>query len=209
MSQHLVYPTQPVGLAHLNPKQASHHEASTGVSRRHLLAGAATLALPGYSLFAQEQQTFWSQPRELKIVRPQSGEGGRFLFYEQGQYLPDAYQSLCYLFRDLHINQAVRINPTLFDILYGVQTWASQAGIQTPIQLLSGYRSKRTNERTEGAARDSQHMHGTAADIRQQGISTDNLWRMVAHFRGGGVGFYPYKHMVHVDVGRVRHWAGR
>lgn len=196
----------------LQANKQTPNNSSGGLTRRQLVlsgGSAVSLATPACALFAKDREVFWTRPRELWLTRPQTGEGGRFLYYENGVYLPDAYQELCYLFRDVQANVAIPMSVALFDILFGVQSWASENGINTLQQVLSGHRTVRTNGLTEGAARDSEHIRGSAGDVRQPGVTTENLWRMVAYFRAGGAGFYPQKNMVHVDSGRLRHWAGR
>ncbi|PKM96642.1 MAG: hypothetical protein CVU79_12400 [Elusimicrobia bacterium HGW-Elusimicrobia-3] len=73
--------------------------------------------------------------------------------------------------------------------------------------LLSGYRTSRNNHRTRGAARESLHMLGWAADIRIPGYSSTKVKNYARRKRAGGVGYYPYKGFTHLDVGKARYWV--
>jgi uncharacterized protein YcbK (DUF882 family) len=70
----------------------------------------------------------------------------------------------------------------------------------------SGYRSPATNRRTEGAARDSKHVVGKAADISVPGLSNVKLAGMSQSLGMGGTGFYVGRGFVHVDTGDERLW---
>ena len=81
------------------------------------------------------------------------------------------------------------------------------------MQVISGYRSPRTNEALRqsgggGVAKRSLHMHGLAMDIRMPGVDLPRLRDAAWGLQAGGVGYYPGSDFVHVDVGRVRRWAG-
>ena len=54
----------------------------------------------------------------------------------------------------------------------------------------------------------SLHMEGKAIDIRIAGMDLDYLREAAQSLGVGGVGFYPVSGFVHVDVGRLRTWAG-
>ena len=100
------------------------------------------------------------------------------------------------------------MGPVLLDILRGMQGSFEAAGTSRPIILNSGYRSPQTNKKTEGAARNSQHLSGKAADIVIPDVPTDYLAKLALYLQGGGVGFYPSKGFVHVDSGNLRVWKG-
>lgn len=176
--------------------------------RREFLKKSAVsllaMSAPGIGLC----QSFWDYPRTLWLKRPASGEEGRFVYWMNGEYQRDGYRDVCYLLRDVKANQTVAMDPVLLDILRGIQGWFEAAGIQRPIVLNSGYRSVRTNNATEGAARTSQHVAGKAADIWIPDVPADYLARLATYLQGGGVGFYPSKEFIHVDSGRLRSWRG-
>lgn len=82
-----------------------------------------------------------------------------------------------------------------------------------PFDLISGYRSAKTNSALReaggdhtGVATKSQHMLGKATDIALPGVSLATVRAAARALGGGGVGFYPRDGFVHVDTGRVRFW---
>lgn len=80
-----------------------------------------------------------------------------------------------------------------------------------PFQIFSGYRSPETNARLRragiGAAPNSYHLKGQAVDLWLPGSATTALHKAALAARRGGVGYYPDRHFVHLDVGPVRHWS--
>lgn len=100
----------------------------------------------------------------------------------------------------------IEISQELLDLLARIHRHFNFA----PIQVVCGYRSPKYNaqlrRKNRRAARDSYHMAGLAADIRVEGVSTKALRAFALSLKAGGVGYYPRRRFVHVDVGRVRHW---
>ena len=95
------------------------------------------------------------------------------------------------------------INQRLVDAL---QELRDLAGL--PVRVISGYRCPEHNRAIGGATR-SQHLLGTAADIVVRGMTPAEMYRLaedVQAFRNGGIGVYPDKGFIHVDVrdGRAR-----
>ena len=100
------------------------------------------------------------------------------------------------------------MDPELFHLLHRVR---HALGVQTPFQVISGYRSPQTNEtlrttRGGGVARRSLHMDGQAIDVRLPGVPLADLRDAALSLGLGGVGFYPRDQFVHLDTGRVRNW---
>lgn len=162
------------------------------------------LAAPGVS----NAYTFWDYPRTLWMRRPASGEECRAMYWANGQYHTDGFRQACYLLRDVKANATVSMDPVLLDILRGIQGWFEAAGIITPIIINSGYRTAKTNSGTEGAARNSKHMQGRAADIWIANVPSDYLAKLALYLQGGGVGIYASKGFIHVDTGTLRVWRG-
>ena len=178
------------------------------MNRRQFLSATAITALGLFPAGRVLAQSFWDYPRSLWLKRPATGEEKRLVYWAQGQYLVDGYREACHMLRDVQANQTVAMDPVLLDILRGMQGWFEAAGISKPIILNSGYRSPKTNKKIEGAARNSQHLSGKAADIVIPDVPTDYLAKLALYLQGGGVGFYPSKGFVHVDSGNLRVWKG-
>ena len=76
---------------------------------------------------------------------------------------------------------------------------------QKPIIIISGYRSPTRNEAV-GGAKKSQHMEAKAADIKINGIPTQELYSRIdklmsqGKIKVGGLGFYPDQGFVHYDI---------
>lgn len=177
-------------------------------SRRRILHAAATaiasIAYPSISVASD----FWSQPRELWLYRPATGETVRETYWADGQLVLSGYYRICHLLRDVRLNQAVQFDIVTLDIARGINGWLQSYGINKPIIVNSGYRHPSTNGSIEGAARNSLHTRAQALDVRIEGVSTESVARFGLYLAGGGVGFYPGKNFTHVDRGRVRYWRG-
>ena len=79
-----------------------------------------------------------------------------------------------------------------------------------PLHITSGYRTAAHNKSVGGAAY-SQHLYGRAADIRVQGIPVEQLaaYAETCLPGTGGIGRYPAKGFVHVDVRKAKsRWTG-
>ncbi len=118
----------------------------------------------------------------------------------------DEYLRLCWIMRDLRADRVFAMSRALLDTLAGVQAWLDHSGIRAPIELSSGYRTQKTNKATEGAARDSRHVVGQAADISVPGVTSVKLAGLASVLGRGGTGFYVGRGFVHVDSGDERIW---
>jgi uncharacterized protein YcbK (DUF882 family) len=159
---------------------------------------------------------FWLKPRTLSVFRPQSGEKAKVLYWRDGEIIDSAYQELCHLMRDVNGKETAPIDPKLFETLWGTQAFVARYGIEQPLEILSGYRTARSNskliEQGVPAARQSLHIEGKAADIRIANLNSEVLGSLVRSFRQGGVGFYyragPKGGWIHADTGLKRTWKG-
>lgn len=156
-------------------------------------------------LHAQKLQ----QDRCLSLYRPQSGQRETFCYWRlHGGFQKEGYLKAVSILRDVEYNTAHVIDPNLLDVLFLIQTWLKHEGRPSEIQILSGYRTPAHNFRLEGAAKQSLHMQGKAADIYIEGLSTQVLALMSRYVGAGGVGVYLDKNFIHVDTGSVRQWRG-
>lgn len=106
-------------------------------------------------------------------------------------------------------NQAVWIDHLLLDNLSGLQVEASRIrGEEAPIILTSGYRTPERNRTIEGAASNSLHTVGRAADIAVRGLSHRQTADIIDRHRvwgGGGLG--RYENFTHIDTANRRRWG--
>jgi uncharacterized protein YcbK (DUF882 family) len=144
--------------------------------------------------------------RQIWIKRRTTGEQAVLRYYDGASVDMEVYRRACTIMRDVQANVVANIDIELFDLMFVMQKWLVSWGIDMPLIINSGYRTARTNGRLEGAAKNSMHLHGRAADITMQGIPSDYLGRLAAVFRKGGVGFYASNGFVHIDTGAVRYW---
>jgi uncharacterized protein YcbK (DUF882 family) len=159
---------------------------------------------------------FWLKPRTLHVTRPASGERASLLYWKDGEIIDAAYQQLCHLMRDVNGKETAAIDPKLFETLWGTQAFVARYGIDQPLEILSGYRTAKSNtkliEQGVPAARQSLHIDGKAADIRIANLNAAVLGGLVRSFRQGGVGFYyregPRGGWIHADTGLQRSWKG-
>ncbi|MCU0939981.1 MAG: DUF882 domain-containing protein [Burkholderiaceae bacterium] len=195
---------------------------ATRCSRRRLLAAAGLLALPSWATanpaqpgsqrsraeiladLLREQRSLWvvrenaDRRDELRVTYWTAQRG-----YDREQYL-----QLCWLLRDVQADRVFPMDHDLLAVLCGVQAWLGREGRVAPLRIYSGYRSHSTNKQTEGAALDSRHLLGKAADIAMDGVTNVKLAGIASILGKGGTGFYPGRSFVHVDVGDERIWIG-
>ena len=133
----------------------------------------------------------------------------RITYWKDGAYDPSALNRINYLLRDFRNGEVYPIKPSLLDLLHEVRTKAGSDGV---FEIISGYRSPRTNAMlasfSRGVAHHSLHMQGKAIDVRLEGTSLSRLQRTALSLGRGGVGYYPRSDFVHMDVGRIRRWRG-
>ena len=159
---------------------------------------------------------FWLKPRTISVTRPASGEKARLLYWKDGEVIDSAYQELCHLLRDVNGKETAPIDPKLLETLWGTQAFVARYGIESPVEILSGYRTPNSNkkliEQGVPAARQSLHILGRAADIRIPNLNAEVLGGLVRSFRQGGVGYYyrntPQGGWIHADTGLKRTWKG-
>lgn len=182
--------------------------------RRHLLlaALAAPAALLAAPAFATPKKRDWravilDRDRVLQLSRPQAGESATFCYYRKASgWDRRGYSMACSLLRDVTSKRTVAMSPKLIDLLYLIQAWLRLNKLPSAITVNSGYRTPEYNSSLEGAAKNSMHVRAMAADIRIPGVSTEKIAQLAKAIGVGGVGIYPAKNFIHVDIGRIRTW---
>jgi uncharacterized protein YcbK (DUF882 family) len=145
-------------------------------------------------------------PRSITLHQVRTGERFDGVYFEQGEYVPEAVEQLSRLLRDVRTGEVCAFDPKLFDLL----NLLNRACGQGEFEVFSGYRSPATNEmlrqRGNRVASNSLHLSGRAVDVRLVGQETQHLRKAALALAQGGVGFYPRSDFVHIDTGPVRSW---
>lgn len=145
--------------------------------------------------------------RQLSFYHTHTAESLTVTYYRDGEYVASALNQLNHFLRDFRTGDAIEMNPGVFDILHEIQV---QSGSTGTYQIISAYRSPATNEmlrgKSNGVARNSQHLLGNAIDVRLTDLDTAKLRDVALSLKRGGVGYYRESDFVHVDTGRVRQW---
>ncbi len=180
------------------------------------LTGSALLGGAGAALLLPANATAPSvapvplparEVRLLSFMNTHTGETFADAYWENGAYVPDAMAAINHVMRDHRTDEVHEIDPRLMDQLSDLR---SITEISAPYQIISGYRSPRTNamlhSNSNGVASRSLHMDGRAIDIRVQGVPLTRLRDAALGMRAGGVGYYAASDFIHIDTGRVRRW---
>lgn len=159
------------------------------------------------STFCGQNREFWNRPRNLWLRR--GSEEIRLTYWRPETGLDwRGYMAACYMLRDIRANAWTKIDTRLLDIMRAEQGWLEAWGNHIPMVIHSGYRTKKTNDLTEGSAKNSKHLEGRAVDKHMSGIPTKYQGRLAYHLQAGGVGIYISRNFIHTDTGNVRHWVG-
>ena len=175
-----------------------------GVLKAGLL-GAAAASIP--MIGAGEAQAKGHGAWRVKFTQAHTGESFNGVYRVGNRYLPEAFEKLNYVMRDFRTGEVFPMDPRVIDILSMVQ---SKSGSSEPFQILSAYRSPKTNTNLRrasgGVAKNSFHMYGQALDIRNPNVSTKRVRNIARGLKAGGVGYYAKSSFVHIDTGTVRSW---
>jgi len=179
------------------------------VSRtRRRIAGVASAAfvavLGAHSLIANSDRT-----RQIALYNIHTKETITVVYKKDGRYVPEAMEKINWEMRDFRANEPAKMDPALIDLIWEVH---SELGSKEPIHIISGYRSRNTNEmlrRTVGGqASESRHILGKAADVHFPDVPLKRIRYSALVRERGGVGYYPTSAIpfVHLDTDRVRSW---
>lgn len=177
-----------------------------GVTRRAVLGGL------GAALIVRPAAAPASEPRELRLYNVNTGESFRDAYHNGEGYLAPAWQRLDWFLRDHHVDQSMRMDPGVFDLLWRLQNrYLAVHGRTVTINIHSAFRTEETNTRllSEGAARNSLHKVGKAVDVTVQGLGIYFLADRVREIGAGGVGIYWRARFCHIDTGPPRFWYRR
>jgi uncharacterized protein YcbK (DUF882 family) len=175
--------------------------------RRLLLVRAAAIAAPAL-LLSRKSAAAVPRADVLSFVHTHTGESLSVGWRAEGAVDPLALRRIDRLLRDVRTGEVHPIDPALLDQLHRI---ARMTSTRAPFQVVSGFRSPRTNEMLRrtgagGVARTSLHLQGRAIDVRLADVPLATLRDAARELRAGGVGSYPSDRFVHLDTGRVRAW---
>ena len=174
--------------------------------RRALALGAAVFALV---LAAVPASITANSDRTIRLYNIHTKETIASPYKRNGKYVPAEMQKINWILRDWRKDEATTMEPELIDLLWEMH---SELGSNEPIHIISGYRSRNTNELLRktvgGQASQSRHILGKAADVHFPDVSVKALRYSALVREKGGVGYYPTSAIpfVHVDIDRVRAW---
>jgi uncharacterized protein YcbK (DUF882 family) len=182
-----------------------------GVSRRKFMALMVCAGISGFSstsVFGASGKPPTTD-RSLSLYNPHTKDRFHGVYWRNGDYVANALKKINHIMRDFRAGDIKQIDTHLLDLLSAISIKLMP---KQPFHVISGYRSPETNaklrKRGKGAAKNSYHIQGKAVDIRLPGYRTSALRRTAYHLKLGGVGYYPKRGFVHVDVGPIRYWKG-
>ena len=150
-----------------------------------------------------------SRDRTISFYAVNSKESLTIQYMKNGKRIPEAMQKINWILRDWRKDEATEMDPELIDLVWEIH---NELGSAEPINVISGYRSRDTNEmlrRTVGGqASQSRHILGKAMDVTFPDVPVKRLRYSALIRERGGVGYYPTSAtpFVHLDTDRVRAW---
>ena len=167
----------------------------------------AACVIPACAQASASDEDVKEPERQLRLANVHTGELLDVVYRADGKYISDHVGQLNYFMRDHHTNISALMHIRLYDILYRLQ---STVGTDSRIHVLSGFRTRATNEalrkRMKDVAKNSFHVKGRAVDVYIPGVDAETIQREARQLGMGGVGYYTKKNFVHLDTGRPRFW---
>jgi uncharacterized protein YcbK (DUF882 family) len=143
----------------------------------------------------------------LSFYNIHTGEALKTCYRANGRLIHRAVDRISHIMRDHRTGEIKPVDPRLLDLLHHI---VREVKPRSPISIISGYRSPRTNESlrkiTAGVAKKSLHIQGRAIDIRIPGYQTSALRELAIDLHTGGVGYYSKSDFVHLDTGPFKVW---
>ncbi len=183
---------------------------SGDISRRAILGAFAGLAVTAAPVYPK---TFGllkgaGDIRKISMRSGRTGESIDMIYWIEGKYIKESLKEINHFMRDWREDSVMRMDQRNIDIIAASHRLLE---VNEPYQMLSGYRSPRTNamlrNRNRGVARNSLHIQGMAADLRLSSRSVSQVARAGSACNSGGVGKYSRSNFVHMDCGAIRTWG--
>lgn len=152
------------------------------------------------------------ETRTLSLYQVHTKESLTVTYMVDGRYIPSALKKINYLMRDWRRQEVIKIDPKTIDLMWELH---ADLGSQRPVNIISGYRSPKTNAFLKrvgrNVARKSQHMIGKAIDMYFSDVPTEKIRNSALVRQVGGVGYYRSSGgptgFLHIDSGKVRQWG--
>ncbi len=152
------------------------------------------------------------ETRTLSLHHIHTKETLTVTYMVNGRYVPSAMKKINHILRDWRRDEVITIDPKTIDLVWELH---ADLGSKVPVNIVSGYRSAKTNgflkKMGRGVAKKSQHIQGKAIDIFFPDVSTLKMRNSALVRKVGGVGYYRGSTgptgFLHVDSGNVRHWG--
>jgi uncharacterized protein YcbK (DUF882 family) len=183
----------------------------TVLSRRKLLGGFAGISMIVAAPVYAKAPGYLKRAGNIRRVTLRSGRTGESvdtIYWIEGQYIKPALEEINYFMRDWRENSVKNIDRRQIDIIAAAHHMLDTT---EPFQMLSGYRTPRTNamlrRKSRRVAKSSYHVKAMATDVRLSSRSVSQMARAATAFRAGGVGRYSHNNFVHIDSGPIRTWG--
>ncbi len=148
-----------------------------------------------------------SEERSLALYNPHTKESFKGVYWRHGDFVTSAMKNINHIMRDTRTDDIKQIDPDLLDLIFQI---SMKLKSKKPFHIISGYRSRKTNDlllkRNKCVAKNSYHTRGQAVDIHLPGLRTAVLRKAAYELKKGGIGYYPRRGFVHIDIGPVRYW---
>ena len=179
------------------------------INRRELLQVGAIAAVstifPGPALALANYR--FPMEKKLSFYNTHTGESLETVYRSGYKYIPENLDAINRIMRDHRTGETKIIDTRLLELLYVL---SAKLDSRNPFYIVSAYRSPESNRKlrmqSSRVAKRSMHMYGKAVDIRLPDCELKELKDAAVQLGGGGVGYYPDSHFVHLDVGPVRYW---
>ena len=178
-------------------------------SRRGFLKKAALIG--GGAIISQSALFGNTEAEKALKLRAIHQQGKEYYaeFFEKDSYKISGLFQVNKAFMDTRAREITRIDIDLINLLYEINL---RVGLDKKFNIVSGYRTPQTNAWLrhqlggQNVAKHSYHMKGQAVDIYVPGVALHKLRNIARSLKAGGVGYYPKKGFIHVDVGPERYW---